>query len=188
MTDTNPSLSASDSTPAPDQTATAGATQDAAAAPLQGQVSPVPGIEDPRVQTLVHHEGQRARLVAFPEGTLTLIMPPAACAIMSKASPFSVRSLKSSASRRGNAPTATRSASPNLSYAAFPDETFRSSPPGPSPASPRGARAPRLSPESAPPLTDSLIAADPGRRRLRSRRSIAAPQRLQETFRCLPIS
>jgi type IV secretion system protein VirB9 len=48
----------------------------AAAAPLQAQVSPTPGSEDPRVQTLVHPQGQRARLVAFPEGTLTLVMAP----------------------------------------------------------------------------------------------------------------
>ena len=47
-----------------------------AATPLQAQVSPVPGPEDPRLQTLVHREGERVRLVAFPDGTLTLILAP----------------------------------------------------------------------------------------------------------------
>jgi type IV secretion system protein VirB9 len=48
----------------------------AAASPLAAQVAPVPGPEDPRLQTLTQREGERARLVAFPEGTLTLIMAP----------------------------------------------------------------------------------------------------------------
>ena len=46
------------------------------ATPLPAQVSPALGVDDPRLQTLVPQEGQRARLVAFPEGTLTLIMAP----------------------------------------------------------------------------------------------------------------
>lgn len=45
-----------------------------AAAPLQAQIAPVPGAEDPRLQTLVQPQGQRARLVIFPDATLTLIM------------------------------------------------------------------------------------------------------------------
>lgn len=45
-----------------------------AAAPLGAQVVPTPGTEDPRLQTLVQLQGERARLVAFPEASLTLIM------------------------------------------------------------------------------------------------------------------
>jgi type IV secretion system protein VirB9 len=45
-----------------------------ASTPALAQVSPTPGIEDPRIQTLVQRDGERARLVAFPEGSLTLIM------------------------------------------------------------------------------------------------------------------
>ena len=45
-----------------------------AAAPLQAQVAPVPGTDDPRLQTLVQPQGQRARLVAFPGASLTLIL------------------------------------------------------------------------------------------------------------------
>jgi type IV secretion system protein VirB9 len=45
-----------------------------AAAPLCAKVTPVPGPDDPRLQTLVQPDGQRARLVAFPEASLTLIM------------------------------------------------------------------------------------------------------------------
>jgi type IV secretion system protein VirB9 len=44
------------------------------AATLDAQVSSIPGAEDPRLQTLVQREGERARLVAFPEGSLTLVM------------------------------------------------------------------------------------------------------------------
>jgi type IV secretion system protein VirB9 len=47
-----------------------------AAAPVLGQVSTTPGPDDPRLQTLVQPEGQRARLVVFPEASLTLIMRP----------------------------------------------------------------------------------------------------------------
>lgn len=45
-----------------------------AATPLGAQVTPAPGPEDPRLQTLVQPQGERARLVAFPEASLTLIM------------------------------------------------------------------------------------------------------------------
>ena len=48
----------------------------AAAAPVVGQTLPTPGTEDPRLQTLAMQPGERARLVAFPESGLTLIMPP----------------------------------------------------------------------------------------------------------------
>jgi type IV secretion system protein VirB9 len=48
----------------------------AAASPLHAQISPVPGTEDPRLQTLIHEEGRRVRLVAFPESSLTLIIAP----------------------------------------------------------------------------------------------------------------
>lgn len=44
------------------------------AAPLYAQVAPMPGPDDPRLQTLVQPSGQRARLVVFPEASLTLIM------------------------------------------------------------------------------------------------------------------
>lgn len=44
------------------------------AAPALAQASPTPGSVDPRLQTLVQPEGQRARLVIFPEASLTLIM------------------------------------------------------------------------------------------------------------------
>jgi type IV secretion system protein VirB9 len=46
------------------------------AAPAWAQVSPAPGPDDPRLQTLVQPQGQRARLVIFPEASLTLIMSP----------------------------------------------------------------------------------------------------------------
>jgi type IV secretion system protein VirB9 len=46
----------------------------AIASPLCAQVAPVPGSDDARLQTLVQPEGQRARLVIFPEASLTLIM------------------------------------------------------------------------------------------------------------------
>jgi type IV secretion system protein VirB9 len=45
-----------------------------AAAPAFAQVSTTPGPDDPRLQTLVQPQGQRARLVVFPEASLTLIL------------------------------------------------------------------------------------------------------------------
>ena len=45
-----------------------------AAAPLRAQVVPMPGADDPRLQTLAQPEGQRARLVVFPDASLTLIL------------------------------------------------------------------------------------------------------------------
>jgi len=47
-----------------------------ATTPLWAQAAPVPGPEDPRLQTLVQSEGQRGRLVVFPEASLILIMRP----------------------------------------------------------------------------------------------------------------
>lgn len=47
-----------------------------AATPLSAQVAPMPQADDPRLQTLVQRDGERARLVVFPEGSLTLIMRP----------------------------------------------------------------------------------------------------------------
>jgi type IV secretion system protein VirB9 len=48
----------------------------AAGAPLGAQTAPQPGAEDPRLQTLVERPGETARLVAFPNASLTLIMRP----------------------------------------------------------------------------------------------------------------
>jgi len=45
-----------------------------AAVPAFAQVSTTPGPDDPRLQTLVQPQGQRARLVVFPEASLTLIL------------------------------------------------------------------------------------------------------------------
>ena len=45
-----------------------------AATAAYGQVSPTPGPDDPRLQTLVQPAGEPARLVVFPQGSLTLIM------------------------------------------------------------------------------------------------------------------
>jgi type IV secretion system protein VirB9 len=42
--------------------------------PLSAQTAPQPGTDDPRLQTLVERPGELARLVAFPEASLTLIM------------------------------------------------------------------------------------------------------------------
>lgn len=46
----------------------------AASVQLSAQTSPVPGTDDPRLQTLVERPGEPARLVAFPDASLTLIM------------------------------------------------------------------------------------------------------------------
>ena len=46
----------------------------AASGPIRAETTPLPNSEDPRLQTLVEHPGEPARLVAFPEGSLTLIM------------------------------------------------------------------------------------------------------------------
>jgi type IV secretion system protein VirB9 len=46
----------------------------AASAPLGAETAPLPGPDDPRLQTLVEQPGETARLVAFPEASLTLIM------------------------------------------------------------------------------------------------------------------
>ena len=45
-----------------------------ASATLHAETAPMPGAEDPRLQTLVERPGESARLVAFPESSLTLIM------------------------------------------------------------------------------------------------------------------
>jgi len=45
-----------------------------ASVPAAAQSAPVPGPDDPRLQTLVQRHGDRARLVAFPDASLTLIM------------------------------------------------------------------------------------------------------------------
>jgi type IV secretion system protein VirB9 len=46
----------------------------AASAPSSAQTTPMPGTDDPRLQTLVERPGEPARLVAFPDASLTLIM------------------------------------------------------------------------------------------------------------------
>lgn len=48
----------------------------ALAAPLAAQVSPMPGFEEPRLQTVEYHEGQPIRLVAFPDANLTVMLEP----------------------------------------------------------------------------------------------------------------
>jgi type IV secretion system protein VirB9 len=45
-----------------------------ASTPLCAQAVPTPGASDPRLQTLLQPQGQHARLVVFPEASLTLIM------------------------------------------------------------------------------------------------------------------
>jgi type IV secretion system protein VirB9 len=42
--------------------------------PLSAETTPLPGADDPRLQTLVEQPGEPARLVAFPDASLTLIM------------------------------------------------------------------------------------------------------------------
>ncbi len=42
--------------------------------PLSAQTTPLPGTDDPRLQTLVERPGEPARLVSFPDASLTLIM------------------------------------------------------------------------------------------------------------------
>jgi type IV secretion system protein VirB9 len=44
------------------------------ALPLAAQSSPMPGPDDPRIQSLDQEYGERARLVVFPQGSLTLIL------------------------------------------------------------------------------------------------------------------
>jgi type IV secretion system protein VirB9 len=46
-----------------------------ASVPLLAETTPLPGADDPRLQTLVERPGEPARLVIFPEASLTLIMP-----------------------------------------------------------------------------------------------------------------
>jgi type IV secretion system protein VirB9 len=44
------------------------------ASPVCAEATPMPGADDPRLQTLVERPGEPARLVVFPEGSLTLIL------------------------------------------------------------------------------------------------------------------
>jgi type IV secretion system protein VirB9 len=46
----------------------------AASVPLLAETVPQPGTDDPRLQTLVERPGEPARLVTFPDASLTLIM------------------------------------------------------------------------------------------------------------------
>jgi type IV secretion system protein VirB9 len=46
----------------------------AAPSPVGAETGATPGLDDPRLQTLVEQPGEPGRLVAFPEASLTLIM------------------------------------------------------------------------------------------------------------------
>jgi len=45
-------------------------------AALSAQISPSPGFDDPRLQTIAYDPAQRVRLVAFPQAPLTVILLP----------------------------------------------------------------------------------------------------------------
>lgn len=94
------------------------------------QDMPMPGAEDPRLQTLEYREGRRARLISFPDAPLTLTLRPGervTRAYLSDEGAFSVSVVGASdslaiASRRAGA-VATLSVTTNMGEYLFDLET-----------------------------------------------------------------
>lgn len=92
---------------------------------LLAQTSPTPGYEDPRIQTITYDQTQPVRIVAFPTGTLTLMLLPGdriERAVLSDPEAFEVRITGASDSlhidaRRANAAATLVVETPRRRYA-----------------------------------------------------------------------